>query len=89
MQRMEVPRLKVESELQLPAYTTATATRDLSLICNKRHSSQQSWSLNPLSRARVQTLILVLLVGFVTTEPQRELLISIFSHSDNNTFVRV
>jgi len=25
----EVPRLGVESELQLPAYTTATATRDL------------------------------------------------------------
>ena len=25
---MEVPRLGVESELQLPAYTTATATRD-------------------------------------------------------------
>jgi len=25
---MEVPRLRVESELQLPTYTTATATRD-------------------------------------------------------------
>ena len=25
---MEAPRLGVESELQLPAYTTATATRD-------------------------------------------------------------
>ena len=30
---MEVPRLGLESELQLPAYTTATATRDLSHIC--------------------------------------------------------
>jgi len=29
---MEVPRLGVESELQLPVYTTATATPDLSLI---------------------------------------------------------
>ena len=28
---MEVPRLGVEKELQLPAYTTATATRDLSV----------------------------------------------------------
>ena len=27
-QRMEVPRLGVESEVQLPAYTTATATPD-------------------------------------------------------------
>ena len=29
---MEVLRLGVESELELPAYTTATAVRDLSLI---------------------------------------------------------
>ena len=29
---MEVPRLGVESELQLPAYATATATPDLSPI---------------------------------------------------------
>ena len=29
----EVPRLGVESELQLPAYTTATATWDPSHIC--------------------------------------------------------
>ena len=38
---MEVPRLGVESELQLPAYTTATATRDPSCICNLYHSSRQ------------------------------------------------
>ena len=30
---MEVPRLGVESELWLPAYTRATATPDPSLIC--------------------------------------------------------
>ena len=30
MQHIEVPRLRVESELQLPAYTTATAMQDLS-----------------------------------------------------------
>ena len=36
---MEVPRLGVQSELQLPAYTTATATPDLSRICNLHHSS--------------------------------------------------
>ena len=30
MQHMEVPRLEVELELQLPAYTTATAAQDLS-----------------------------------------------------------
>ena len=31
---MEVPGLGVESELQLPAYTTATATQDLSRVCD-------------------------------------------------------
>ena len=37
---MEVPRLGVETELQLPAYATATATLDLSLICDLHHSSR-------------------------------------------------
>ena len=32
MLHMEVPRLGVELELQLPAYTTATATANLSSI---------------------------------------------------------
>ena len=31
---MEVPRLGVQSELQLPAYTTATATQHPSLVCD-------------------------------------------------------
>ena len=57
LQHVEVPRLGVESEL--PAYTTATATRDPSHICNIRHTSQQLMILNPLSRARDQTHLLV------------------------------
>ena len=40
-QHMEVPRLGVKSELQLPAYTTATVTPDLSHICELHHSSLQ------------------------------------------------
>ena len=52
---MEVPRLRVESELQLPAYTTATATQDLSRIWNLHHSSQPRWVLNPLREARDRT----------------------------------
>ena len=35
---MEVPRLGVESELQLPAYSTAIAIRDLSCVCDLHHS---------------------------------------------------
>ena len=49
---MEVPRLGVESELQLPAHTTATATQDLSRICDLCHSSQQWQMLNPLREVR-------------------------------------
>ena len=49
---MEVPRLGVESELQLPAYPTATGMPDLSHICNLYHGSQQCRILNPLCEAR-------------------------------------
>ena len=59
MQHMEVPRLGVESELQLPAYATATATPGLSLLCSLHHSSWQRQVLNPLSEAWDQTLILM------------------------------
>ena len=38
---MEVPRLRVKSELQLLAYTTATATPDLNHVCDLHHSSWQ------------------------------------------------
>ena len=50
-QYMEVPRLWVESELQVPAYTTATAAPDLSHICNLCHSLRQCRILNSLSEA--------------------------------------
>ena len=49
---MEVPRLGVEWELQLPAYATATATWDLSCIYDLYHSSLQCWIPNPMSEAR-------------------------------------
>ena len=48
---MEVPRVGVELELQLPALATATARRDLSHVCDLHHSSQQRRILNSLSRA--------------------------------------
>ena len=49
---MEVPRLGVESELQLPAYTTDTAMQDPSHIFDLHHSSQQHWIPDPLREAR-------------------------------------
>ena len=59
LRRMEVPRLGVEWELQLPAYTTATATQDPSHVCDLPHSSQQGQILNPLTEARNRTCILI------------------------------
>ena len=56
---MDVPRLGVESELQLLAYTTATATPDPSYVCNLHHSSGQCQILNLLNKARDQTRILM------------------------------
>ena len=56
---METPRLGVESELQLPAYTTAVVMPDLSRFCNLHRSSWQRGILNPLSEARGQTRNLV------------------------------
>ena len=55
----EVPRLGVPSELQPPASTTATATRDLSRVCDLHHSSRQRRILNPLGEARDRTCVLV------------------------------
>ena len=66
---MQVPRLGVDLELQPPAYTTATATPDLSRICDLHHSSWQCRILNPVSEARDRTYILMDIVRFVTAEP--------------------
>ena len=59
LRHMELPRLGVESELQPPAYITATATWNLSHVCNLHHSSWQRQILNTLSEARDWTLIVM------------------------------
>ena len=52
---MKVPRLGVQMELQLLAYTRAKATQYPSRICNLHHSSQQRQIRNPLGEARDRT----------------------------------
>ena len=54
-QYMKIPRLGVQWELQLPAYTTATAASDPSCVWNLYQSSWQRRILNLLSEARDQT----------------------------------
>ena len=55
LQQMEVPGLVVKPELQLPVYTTATATLESSCICNLG----QHQILNPLTEAWDWTCILM------------------------------
>ena len=52
---MEVPRIGVK----VLAYASGTAMPDRSYICKLHHSSRQRCVLNPLSRARDQTHILM------------------------------
>ena len=56
---MEISKPGVRLELQLLAYTTATATPDLSCICNLCCSLRQRLILNPLNKAKDQTCILM------------------------------
>ena len=57
-QHMEVPGLGVKSELQLPAYATATGTPDPSYTCN-RHCSfrQHPWARLGIKHASSWTLV--------------------------------
>ena len=55
---MDVPRLGMEWELKLPAYTTAIATPDLRRSCDLHHHPWQRWIPNPLSKATDWTCIL-------------------------------
>ena len=57
MQHMEVPRIGVQSELQLPSY--ATAMPGLSQVCDLNHSSRQLRILNPLNEAMDRTCALM------------------------------
>ena len=59
VQHMEVPRLRVQLELQLPAYATTIAMPDPSHICSLCLSLWQCPIPNPLSGARDQTHILM------------------------------
>ena len=70
--QLSVPRVGVESELQLLVYTTATAKPGPSHVCYLHHSSLQCQILNPLSEARDRNCVLPMLVRFVSTEPQQE-----------------
>ena len=56
---MEVSRLGVQSEPQLPAYATVTARWDPSRVCDLHHSSLQCQIHNPMGEARDWTWVLM------------------------------
>ena len=62
---MEVPRVGVELELQLPNYALATAMPDLSRVCDLHCSSQQCWILNPLGKASIWFLVMIFLLSCI------------------------
>ena len=66
LRHMEDPRLVVKSELQPPAYGTATTVIDPSSIYHLQHSSWQPQILNPLARPGIEPISSWMLVGFVT-----------------------
>ena len=72
---IEVPRLEIESGLQLPACTIATAMWDLSCICNLQHSSRQHQTL----KLGIESTSSCILVRFVIAEPPQEFPCNIFS----------
>ena len=70
---MEVPRLEAASELQLLAYTTATAVWDLRLVLTYTTPHSNAGSLTHRARPGIKPASSWILVGFLTAEPQWEL----------------
>ena len=67
----KVPRLGIKSELELPAYTTATAMEGIRAAFatyTTAHSSTRS--LTHWTRPGVKSMFSWILVGFMTTEPR-------------------
>ena len=74
-QPMDVPRIGVKSELQTPAYATATTTQIQGpSVCDLYCSSWHCQILNPLRRPGIKPTSSWILVWFLTSEPQQELL---------------
>ena len=72
-QHMEVPRLGIQSELQLPAYSRAAVMPDLSCICNPNQAHNNAGSLTHWARSGINPATSWFLVRLVSAVPRREL----------------
>ena len=91
LRHMEVPRLGVELELQLPAYAKATAMQDPSRICNLHYSSRQHQSLNPQSKGRDRThnLMVIGQIRFCCTTTGTPGILEMKIHRDYSGFTGI
>ena len=64
---------RVESELQLLAYTTAIARQDLSRVFHLQQSSCQCWILDHRARPGIEPTSSRILGKFISTASQREI----------------
>ena len=71
LRHMEVPRLGVKLELQLPAYTTATATQDLRPIYTTAQGNTRS--LTHWARPGIKPATSWFLIRFISPAPRGEL----------------
>ena len=69
----EVPRLGVESELQLWAYATAIAAWDPSRICDLHTAHGNPGSPTHGARPGIEPTSSQILIGFISAVPQGEL----------------
>ena len=79
-QHMEIPRLGVELEVQLPAFTTATTMR-IQVLLPPAPQLMATPILNALSEARDQTRNLMLPSWTISTAPQPDLLIFVWIYT--------
>ena len=77
-QHVEVPRLGIQSELQLPAHTVATTTQVPSCVCTYTTAHINTGSLTHWLRPGIEPTSARILVGLISAEPQWELLSSLF-----------
>ena len=89
LRHMEVPRLGIELELQLPAYITTTAIQGPNHVFDLYTTAQG----NAGSRPGIQLASSWILVRFISAEPQRELLQTIFKWmkvaTSNTLFINI